>query len=336
MNRNNRLDLQRSWLSIYDTRRKNSLLALPEAETVLEVINEISLMSKVSTDSPHFYQHRIAVSKFGASAITIAKIWEMILDLKESQGRFQNLKLHYLLWGFVKVKNYADEGVMAELCGNPTNKTFRKWSGIAIEAIIALKNAIIRWDNRFIGAEECDDGAHASVDCTDCQFQQILIDNPRRQGRKTINKKLYSYKIKKPALRYEVAISLWEDRIVWVNGPYLPGEFNDLQIFRHSLIHMLEPNERVIADKIYRAEAPEKVICDGMIGDYDLDILKRAEGRHENLNRRLKQFSCLSDPFRGRNKDAATKPRDHAKMFNAVCVIVQVAMEIGEQELYDI
>ena len=45
--------------------------------------------------------------------------------------------------------------------------------------------------------------------------------------------------------------------IVWINGPYAPGLYNDLQIFWDSLVSQLEPNERVEADDGYKGEHPQ-------------------------------------------------------------------------------
>ena len=46
----------------------------------------------------------------------------------------------------------------------------------------------------------------------------------------------------------------------------MPGEKNDLEIFRSSLMTWLEPFERVEADDGYEGEAPLKVKCPSSIG----------------------------------------------------------------------
>ena len=43
--------------------------------------------------------------------------------------------------------------------------------------------------------------------------------------------KWMSFKFKGPGLRYEVGVSIESGDIVWINGPFMPGMFNDLQIF---------------------------------------------------------------------------------------------------------
>ena len=46
-----------------------------------------------------------------------------------------------------------------------------------------------------------------------------------------------------------------------MNGPFLPGEKNDLEIFHLSLMTWLEPFERVEADDGYDGEVPLKMKC---------------------------------------------------------------------------
>jgi hypothetical protein len=43
--------------------------------------------------------------------------------------------------------------------------------------------------------------------------------------------KLYSHKFHKPGVDYEIALDLWKDRVVWVNGPF-PASEGNLTIFR--------------------------------------------------------------------------------------------------------
>ena len=76
----------------------------------------------------------------------------------------------------------------------------------------------IKWSNCFKNdtGEDC----LVSVDGTDFMVETT---GP--------NQLLYSYKFKKPGLRYEVALCLKTGDIVWINGPYEPGIWNDLQIF---------------------------------------------------------------------------------------------------------
>ena len=73
------------------------------------------------------------------------------------------------------------------------------------------------------------------------------------------SKKFYSFKFKKSALRYEVALCILTGDIVWINGPYKSGVWNDIAIFRDGIMHHLEDGERVEADDVYLGEAPKYV-----------------------------------------------------------------------------
>ena len=74
-------------------------------------------------------------------------------------------------------------------------------------------------------------------------------------------KKWYSHKFKHSGLRYKVALCIKTGWICWISGPWNPGRWNDLEIFRSSLMTFLEPFERVEADDGYLGEAPLKVRC---------------------------------------------------------------------------
>jgi hypothetical protein len=56
----------------------------------------------------------------------------------------------------------------------------------------------------------------------------------------------------KSALRYEIGVSILGGDLVWIQGPYPAGAFNDVKIFNKVLRHFLEPGERVKADKVSR------------------------------------------------------------------------------------
>ena len=74
-------------------------------------------------------------------------------------------------------------------------------------------------------------------------------------------KQFYSFKFKKSALRYEVALCILTGDIVWINGPYEPGVWNDIAIFRAGIMHHLEDGERVEADDGYIGKALTYVKC---------------------------------------------------------------------------
>ena len=145
----------------------------------------------------------------------------------------------------------------------------------------------------------------------------------------------FSHKFRGPALRYEVALSIRSSDIVWIAGPYLPGEWNDLQIFRHGLRGQLEDGERIEADDGYAADAPVYVKCPSSVAvrDDQKRLRARVRMRHESINKRLCAFGALQNRWRhGIELHGAT--------VRACCILVQLAMEGGEhlfdcREYYD-
>ena len=179
------------------------------------------------------------------------------------------------------------------------------------------------------------------VDCTDCPFQQILVDDLDEPGVKRRNKALFSHKLNGPGLRYEIGTSLLSNDIVWISGPFLPGDWNDLSIFRQGLMHELDEHERVEADDGYLAEAPRYVVCPKSaenINDKDENVKKsrrRAQGRIEVLNAHIKNWKCISNKLvcKGTPIEMLKK---HEKMFVACVIIKQISMELGYGELYEL
>ena len=56
----------------------------------------------------------------------------------------------------------------------------------------------------------------------------------------------------KSAVRYELGVDIRAGLLVWINGPFPAGSYNDIKIFNQCLSHLLEPGERVEADEGYR------------------------------------------------------------------------------------
>jgi len=151
-----------------------------------------------------------------------------------------------------------------------------------------------------------------SVDGTDCPIE--------KKG-----KRWYSHKFKKPGVRYEVGVAIKTGDICWLKGPLPCGEFPDITIFRMALKHDLDENERVEADLGYRGENPNSVKTPGpLYTDEKYVAMKSAvASRHETVNKRLKQYGCLTQRFRH-------GVAQHAACFRAVAVLTQLAIQYGK------
>lgn len=138
-------------------------------------------------------------------------------------------------------------------------------------------------------------------------------------------RKFYSYKYKSSGLRYEVALCILTGECVWLNGPFQPGIWNDLLIFKSALLGELEEGERVEADDGYVGEAPRHVKCPKSIAQREdterMQSLVRR--RQETINRRFKQFGVLRQRYRH-------DLRDHGDLFRCVALVTQLSIQNGE------
>lgn len=74
---------------------------------------------------------------------------------------------------------------------------------------------------------------------------------PIRRPNKDIQKEWYSGKKKHHTIKYEVGVSLFDPKIVWVSGP-MPGSIHDLTMARKNrLFRKLIPGEKVMGDMGY-------------------------------------------------------------------------------------
>lgn len=127
------------------------------------------------------------------------------------------------------------------------------------------------------------------------------------------------------ALRYEIGVCILTGWLVWINGPYEAGKWNDIMIFRNSLLSHLEDGERVEADDGLIGVAPQyskvpksmghRVECE--------EMQQRVRSRHETINKRFKQWQIMKQIYRG-------KMEDHADYFRVVSLTTQLSIIHGE------
>ena len=137
--------------------------------------------------------------------------------------------------------------------------------------------------------------------------------------------KCYSFKHNGPGLRYELALSTLSGHIVWVHGPYPCGSYSDLTILRLRLKGILDGDEQVIADKGYE---DDKCVYFSEDMAYPDHLFSACRARHENMNRRIKQFNVAGQRFRHCISL-------HSICFHAVANISQLMIEY-ESPLYEI
>ena len=271
----------------------------------------------------------------GCSPTVIAKLWNLL-------ERFGNLKerssKERLLWALHLLAAYPNKETGAAIC-KTDEKTFLTWAWYLIEEISYLEQYVvcmspvcfvlclyplshllpqILWDNRK--RNDIGNTCLASIDGADFRIKGTKLDSGDSDPR------FFSYKFKAPGLRYMVALSIRTSDIVYLAGPYLPGVYNDLMIFRDCGIKdEMEQREKVEADDGYKAECPAYTLVPGWHNTRtDQKKMKaRVRMRHEHVNKRMKNFKCLLERFR-------SSPSKHSCCFRAVAIVTQLSMETGE------
>ena len=203
---------------------------------------------------------------FGCSVQVAFKLWNL---LQTSRLMPEGGTMTHLLWMCLFIKVYPTEATMKKLTDGADNKTIRKWVFSFIRSVALLEPVLvsfyftlskynwfakslqllsliisnlfcyghtyvqIKWRDRKKG--DIGNDCLVSVDGTDFRI--------RHAGRK-----FYSFKYNASGLRYEIAVCILSGECVWINGPFEPGIYNDITIFRNAIMHELEEGERVEAD----------------------------------------------------------------------------------------
>lgn len=133
----------------------------------------------------------------------------------------------------------------------------------------------------------------------------------------------FSHKSNGPAVNYELGIAIHESRLVSINGPF-KASTHDLTAYRSALKAKIPNGKKIIADGVYARKGTEPELSTPNTHDPpDLrEFKRRARARHESFNRRIKTFQVMAVTFRHGLKN-------HQLCFEAVCVILQYAMEHG-------
>ena len=117
----------------------------------------------------------------------------------------------------------------------------------------------------------------------------------------------------KPGLNYEIGLSIFDSKLLWIHGPTPPGRYNDITVFRSHLKDKIPNGRRVIADLGYRGEV-DIVSTKNEFDPHKISEFKdRVMVRHETFNKRIKIFGCMSNKFRHGVKN-------HKDAFEAICV----------------
>jgi len=128
-------------------------------------------------------------------------------------------------------------------------------------------------------------------------------------------------------VRYELGICIQTGWIVWINGPYPPGDWTDLNIARDGICDELGPGEKFLADGTCSGAHGCSETPNGLHNE-DQRMKAAARARHENVNRLFKYWGILERTFRHR-VDL------HGKVFLAVANLVQASILL-EQPSFEV
>ena len=279
---------------------------------------------------------------FGTSQNIVQILWKLLVD---NDLLPENCQLKHLLWTLFFMKVYPKQAPACSGVGGSGGavdpKTLCKWAWAFIINIAELEDIVVSvidaklavlfifvlllvdsffsnqidFEQRKVGDVYND--CLMSVDGTDFQIQQ---KGPAVRGNRYGSHKFGG----RSGLRYELGICILTSHLVWIQGPYPAGQFNDIAIFNMCLAHKLDPYERVEADNGYCGHV-DKVKCPKNANNRleKRRMQARVRARHETFNGRLKNWGILKQVFRH-------KVLLHGKVFRACAVITQLMVENGE------
>ena len=129
-------------------------------------------------------------------------------------------------------------------------------------------------------------------------------------------------KHKKSGLKYEVAIHMKRDEIVWVRGG-IAGAVHDITIAKESLVKNLMIGEAPLADRGYQTASGNFVTpvknARTLEDIHYNTMLEKRRWRIEAVNKRLKIFRIIKESFR-------SDIEKHAKIFIVICHITNIKM----------
>jgi hypothetical protein len=267
-------------------------------------------------------------SHYGSDDVDLASMWHDLMTTtipdaklttkeKSEKGFKAFMMAHHFLWTYPKNANlFASRFSICErYCrGEPL------WRWIA--KIAALKAKKIVWDPRLDA-----DNTEIFVLTTDgTDFKMWEKKHPTLP----IDRKQCSHKFNHAAVKYEIALSVFEPKCVWISGPH-KGAKHDITIFREGLKDKVKDGKKIIVDRGYISNKPDERMLSqpSALDSKELNNFKsRARLRQETFNGRLKYFNALAQTFRH------TIPQ-HGLVLEAVCVIVQYQMDNG-RPIFDV
>jgi hypothetical protein len=214
---------------------------------------------------------------------------------------------------------------------NLSAKTLREKIWFYARKVQALKEYKIVWPTAWNPNEDDDAETIFILTVDGIHFSVFEPQHPTYSK----NTKYYSHKFNSAGLDYEIGISIFEARVVWINGPFLAGK-GDKAVFKAGLLQKMReerdargPNGQVLglADQGYNGVAKDLITHNSSHDSEEVREFKsRALSRHENFNRRITSFEVLKQQYRH-------SLELHPICFEAVVVICQYHLDNGSSLL---
>jgi hypothetical protein len=253
-------------------------------------------------------------SIYGKHPLHCSRIWRDLQTTTNPDAKIDATEPDALLGFFCGLnflKTYAKENIRSALFEHINVKKLRELCWYYVDRIAALREEKIKWPEDH----EWDTIFIASVDGTHAFTNEPRDPNVRK------NPKWYSHKDNNPGINYEIALHLWTQQVIWAKS-WDPASVHDLTVFRMELVHKIPAGKLVIADKGYICKHLDHVLSTwSPLDSQELrQFKKEARARHENFNKRLKDWGVLNQTFtHGVHK--------HQRCFDAVLVMTQYAIE---------
>ena len=262
---------------------------------------------------------------YGSKPKVYAEMWEALQVTDIAAAKLTDLSdkdFDNFMMALYFMKAYPTEEELSSRF-SVHEQTARKWVRFYVNKMSALLEARVIWPQD----DEWDTTFIISFDCVN------FGTNETRHPTLHKNKKLFDRKGGKAGLTYEIALHLWENRVVWINGPFPPNDGGDRAIFvEEGLQAAIPEGKKGIADKIYKG--CDKVALHNSLDCYEVRLFKRrARARQESINARLKNFGVLKQRFRHKKAhlqhEGFVGSTKHETFVHAALVICTFQMEFG-------